>query len=281
MTTVTDFTLEGADGEPLRGASHVPAAPPRAALLIAHGFKGYKEYGFIPRLAEAAADHGLLAHRFDFSHNGIATDPATFERPDLFEADTFGKQIADLDRVARAQSEGRLPGNSAERPQVWFGHSRGGVTALLTAARRALGELAGPEPAGVVTAAAPAHACNLDDEQRRELRENGSLATPSSRTGQMLRIGRAWLEEIEADPDRFDPVRAAGQITRPLIAIHGDGDDTVPPEAADRLAAAASAGRSHHIPDAGHTFNARNPLPEDDPLPRATATLFELVWRIA
>ena len=54
-------------------------------MLIAHGFKGYKDYGMFPRLARVAAETGFVAHRFNFSHSGMTDRIATFEHPDLFD----------------------------------------------------------------------------------------------------------------------------------------------------------------------------------------------------
>ena len=70
---VTDWTICGAEGETIFGNTHLP--PPGIApvghLIIAHGFRGYKDYGILPVIAHHASRAGLLAHRFNFSHSGI------------------------------------------------------------------------------------------------------------------------------------------------------------------------------------------------------------------
>lgn len=187
------WELPGSDGQPVLGNTHSP--PPDVScvghLVICHGFKGYMDYGFLPRLADTAARLGVTAHRFNFSHSGVTRDFDTFARPDLFENDTWNRQIFDLTQVI----EQRCAGD--ELPVVLFGHSRGGVTALLAASRLADGRVA-----RVVTAASPAEACRLEPEQRAMLRRAGRMASPSGRTGQLLHVGRDWLAEIEADPMR-------------------------------------------------------------------------------
>lgn len=263
----TAWTIPGAEGQPILGDAHVPDSSPRGVLVLCHGFKGYKDYGFFPRLAEAASAAGMIAHRFNFSHSGMTDETATFARPDLFERDTWGFQIRDLFAVAAAIGSGVLAGRWL--PIVVFGHSRGGVTALLAAAR-------GLSVAGVITAAAPYIACNLDEDQRAMLRRAGYLSSPSSRTGQDLRIGRTWLDEIESDPDAFDPCRAIAALQLPCLIVHGDADDSVSPQAARNLSAACD----HRaelliIPGANHTFNAANPLPPQACLPVETQLMFE------
>jgi pimeloyl-ACP methyl ester carboxylesterase len=145
------------------------------------------------------------------------------------------------------------------------------VTALLTAA-------AIPKSiAGVVTAAAPHRACNLDDEQRAILRRVGRIASPSSRTGQMLYVGRAWLDEIEQDPERFDPLHAIAHVQCRVLVVHGSEDSTVDVQSARKLAeAGGERARVEIIAGASHTFNAPNPLGLEDAPPSATKRMMDL-----
>jgi alpha-beta hydrolase superfamily lysophospholipase len=282
MTTSTaNWTLPGAAGETILGTTHWPSGAARGVLIVCHGFKGYKDYGFLPHVADAAARHGLIAHRFNFSHSGMTEQIDTFERPDLFEADTWSKQVTDLHTVAQAIERNAIAGSGL--PCVWFGHSRGGVTVLLTAGEVFEGTAPDtPAPAAIVGAATPDYCVNLDEQQKAQLRAEGRVEIYSSRTGQTLAIGKPWLDEIEADPERFDPVRAAEAVKCPMLFIHGDQDPTVPVEAADRLArAGASHARRLIIEGAQHTFNAANPLPLEQTPPTETGQMIEATCRFA
>jgi len=268
---LTSWQHPGAAGQVIYGNTHLPDGDPVGVVLICHGFKGYKDYGFLPQLAQACAARGLIAHRFNFSHSGMTDRIDTFEQPDLFEQDTWQKQIDDLTAVASAVEEGQLPGLGL--PLIVFGHSRGGITALLTGARW-------PQRfAGIVTAAAPHRSCELSETQQDELLRQGRLASPSSRTGQTLYVGRDWLLEQQANPDACDPVRAAAHLAVPLMFIHGESDQTIAPLAANALHTAAP--RSRFILLAGsqatHTFGAPNPLLLDEKPPAITQQLMELV----
>lgn len=266
------WSIPGSDGQPILGDTHLPDAPARGTLVICHGFKGYKDYGFFPRLADAAAHAGLVAHRFNFSHSGMTRRLDVFERPDLFERDTWNRQVYDLEQVAAFAAT--CP-EALQLPIVVFGHSRGGVTALLAAAR-------GLPVAGVVTAAAPDAACSLDDDQKAILRRDGRLLSPSARTGQDLYVGRAWLDQIEADPSAHDPRLAIARLRQPCLVIHGDADPTVPVRAARSLVAASDQrAELRLIPNANHTFNVVNPLPPDAKLPVEAQLLLEAVVSFA
>ena len=283
---VTDWTIPGSDDQPIYGSTHWPDPSmlleherPRGVLICCHGFKGYKDYGFFPALCHAAAQAGLLAHRFNFSHSGMTNQIETFEHPNLFEKDTWGRQVEDLTLVSSiAHCVRRFPDEDSwdlhdpEIPVIYFGHSRGGVTTTLTAARsfatgfygRFWQAYGGSPPAGLITAAAPDYACNLDDLAKDQLRAEGRLLSPSGRTGQQLYVGRDWLGEIERDPELYDPTLAAAHIKCPMLILHGDDDDTVSIDCAKNLHKAATPNSELAIiQGANHVFNAPNPMPAD------------------
>ncbi|MCA9296830.1 MAG: hypothetical protein KC983_09935, partial [Phycisphaerales bacterium] len=189
---ISVWTIRGSDGEPIVGNAHIPRGRPKGVIVIAHGFKGYKEYGMFPALARSATAAGFISHRFNFSHSGMTNDIATFARPDLFERDTWSRQVFDLRAVLRAMQTGVVAGG--DLPIVIVGHSRGGVTALLTVGRMDW-SVDLHRPAGVMTLAAPSSCTSLDKATEDQLLAEGRLASPSSRTGQVLHIGAAWLQE--------------------------------------------------------------------------------------
>ncbi len=275
MSVVENWTIEGSAGEPIIGNTHRPDGDPIGAMLIAHGFKGYKDYGMFPRIAVEMAGRGLIAHRFNFSHAGMTDNLETFERPDLFENDTWNRQVEDLRAVMNAVEDGTLSGRGL--PLVIFGHSRGGVTALLAAGRFA-GDASVTQPAGVATASAP-HACNfLSKAESKLLLEQGFLVSPSSRTGQQLRIGRAFLDEQLADPDAHDLLTLVARITCPVLLVHGELDSTVPTFCASRIAEALTdLPRIEIVPGADHVYNTPNPMPPDaEPSPQLRELLTAL-----
>lgn len=267
--SVTDWTIPGSDDQPIYGNTHWPEGDAAGALICAHGFKGYKDYGFFPMLCRRAASRGLIAVRFNFSHSGMTNRIETFEHPDLFEKDRWGRQVDDLKRVF---DDPRLP---SKLPRVVFGHSRGGVTSTLFAGNSAPKSLA-----GLVTAAAPDYACKMDGLVKDQLRAEGRLCSPSGRTGQDLYVGLDWLQEIENDPERYNPVLAAARATCPMLIMHGDADETVPVTCANKLhQAAAPRSDLAIIEAANHIFNSPNPLPADTPDAQLAPQTAEMVRR--
>jgi pimeloyl-ACP methyl ester carboxylesterase len=181
----------------------------------------------------------------------------TFERPDLFERDTWNKQVFDISRVMEHVARGSLLGQG--RPIILLGHSRGGVSVLLTAGRRSI-DSASPLPAGVISLAAPSACDRVSDETKRSMIERGQQDVVSNRTGQNLRIDRAWLDEQMADPARHDLLGLAKHISCPVLVAHGDADETVPPSSAHDIVAACPGGHALVIEGANHVLNAPNPM---------------------
>lgn len=261
MTTTNQWTIPGAEEEDILGNAHVPGGEPVGVAIIAHGFKGYKDYGMFPRIAETMCEAGFIAHRFNFSHSGMTNNIDTFERADLFERDTWNKQVFDVRAVVAAINDGTLAG--AGLPYVLFGHSRGGVTVLLTVGRFA-DDTTLPQPVGVVTAAAPCQCINLPPEVADQLLKEGFIVSPSSRTGQDLRIDKAALVEQIDDPAGHDLLAIVSKINCPVLVIHGEDDPTVPADAAEQIGRAAqSKATVLRIAGGDHVFNTPNPLPAE------------------
>jgi len=254
---VLNWSLTGADDQLILGNTHLPQSTPRAAAIIVHGFLGYKDYGFIPTLADTLAHQGFAAHRFNFSHSGMTNDTASFARPDLFARNTWNTQVEDIERVIHALDHKELIGPGM--PVVLIGHSRGGVASLLCAGRRAVAAMKPLD--ALVTIAAPDSTNRVTDEQRRTLDENGFLEVTSNRTGQTLRIGRAFWDEQEQDPAAHDLLALASKIPSPALVIYGSADQTVKPACAERIASVLPNARLLTIEGGDHVLNTPNPFP--------------------
>jgi len=263
MNQVTSWSINGSSGQEILGNSHIPSGEPRGVVFIAHGFKGYKDYGMFPILASFLADKGYIAHRFNFSHSGVTNSYETFEKPELFEADTYNKQVNDLRILIAAMEDEIILGHNL--PYFLFGHSRGGVTVLLTAGRMSSDSTL-KQPGAVISAAAPSGCAKFTKGDSQRLLSEGFLESPSARTGQPLRIGRDFLTEQLEDPENHDLLKQVRNIRCPIMILHGSDDITALPDAALRIFDASGPNaRLEIIENADHGFNTTNPMPENKP----------------
>lgn len=247
------FTREPRPGDVIRGEVRLPdGPPPRVAVVVVHGFKGFKDWGFFPWTASALAGAGYAVVTFNFSRNGIGSDPERFTDLDRFGANTLSLEQAELRGILAETLEGDL---LPRRPRaaVLLGHSRGGGHAVLAAA-------AEPRVRALVTWAAVSHFDRWTEETKTQWRADGTLWVLNQRTGQQMPMGVGFLDDFEAHREELDVGAAAARITAPWLLVHGTDDLTVWPGEAETLARAGASARLHQVAGAGHTFGAAHPF---------------------
>jgi dienelactone hydrolase len=262
--------LRGVDGGPLRVDVRSGGAPGerRPAVVICHGFKGFKDWGFFPRAAERLATAGFAAWSFNFSGSGVGEDGETFGELDRWARQTLTGDLADLATVVdRAVEEGA--------PWVGLlGHSRGGATALLQAARDA-------RIRALVTWAAVDGFDRWPAEEIDRWRRDGTIDVVNLRTGQRLPLGLDLLDDLDRHRTGVLDIGAAASSLRiPWLIVHGSADESVPFAAGQALhRASRSAGSEFlEVAGAGHTFGVRHPwsgsTPEFDRVLERTVEFF-------
>ena len=238
------FTLTSEEGLPIRGDLEL-SKETQALVVIIHGFKGFKDWGFFPWLSEYLGSQSIATCRFNMSRSGIGENPESFDRLDLSADDTYSTQIGDLRTVVRH-------GHSrADVPIFLLGHSRGGGIALLSASLI-------PNLCGVITWSAIARTDRWDEPTRKQWRKDGFYDVVNSRTNQTMRMSTRILDDI--DSHDFNVLESARRLKAPLLAIHGGSDESVPVEEVHQIADAAPDATKVIIGRASHTYNAIHPL---------------------
>lgn len=247
------FTLEPRPGDRIRGDVRIPdGPPPRTAVVVVHGFKGFKDWGFFPWVCTelAAAGHAVVS--FNMSHNGIGRDGLSFTELDRFGANTFSLELDEILHVLDDVARGGLLPRRPDRIGL-LGHSRGGGMSILAAGEEGRVD-------ALATWAAISHFDRWSEEMKAEWRADGRRWVLNSRTGQQMPLDLTLLEDYEANRDRFDIATAAGALDRPWLIVHGTEDLTVPCAEGRELAERARRGRLVLIDQSGHTFEARHPF---------------------
>lgn len=251
--------LDGADGGPLRADLYRGAAARGDAhptlVVLCHGFRSYKNWGFMPFLASRLAEDGHAVVAFNFTGSGVAGDDGAFTEPERFRLNTYTRELRDLG-IVLMWAEQRL------RPRATglAGHSRGGAIALIHAAEN-------PEIDAVVTLATP-RAIGVWPEDYFHAWERGEDAEfLDYRSGTMLRLGPQYLDNIREMGDRCDLTRAVGALRAPLLVVQGAADTLVRMDEAHALASAGASNLTELmvIEGAGHGFQAGDLLRRTPP----------------
>ncbi len=251
--TLTKHVIAGSFGEILIDVRAAGRDSPRPAIVVVHGFKGFKDWGMFPPLAERLARAGFATVTFNLSGSGV-DDAGEFVWPDRFGHNTFSAELQDLGSVMDALVRGEL----GVRPPTTLGlvgHSRGGGIAVLHAERdRSVQAL--------VTWAAISSVGRWSPHEVVEWRQTGVKEIANTRTGQQLPLFTDVLDDVERNATgSLDILGAAARLKLPWLLVHGSEDESVSHLEGEALRAASplSTTRLLALEGAGHTFGAGHP----------------------
>ncbi len=270
----TGFNL----GATLTRPSAAASRPPAVVLVGGAGVDDRDGFGLgvpvLGQLAGALADAGFLVVRYDkrgYGQSGGRSESAT---------------ITDHADDARAVVRWLRNRRDVDSNRVAvIGHAEGAWIALLATSRErrvaAVAALAGPATPGA----------EFILEQQQRMLDQLTLSTPDrenrvelqERIQTAVLTGKGWEDlpaELRQQADtpwfqsllRFDPARVVDGIRQPLLIVHGDADQQVRVEHADRLAALARRSRAvevvivrgvDHLLISADTRDARDAMPTD------------------
>jgi uncharacterized protein len=251
--TLSSHRLPGTLGEILIDVRAAGRDSARPAIVVVHGWKGFKDWGMFPPLAERLARAGYATVTFNLSGSGV-DNSGEFVWPDRFGRDTFTAERQDVATVIDALARGEL-GVIAPSSIGLVGHSRGGGVAVLQAA-------ADPRIRALVTWSAISSVERWSPHAVLEWRETGALEVMNARTGQRFQLTTDILDDVERNAaGSLDILGAAARVAVPWLIVHGAEDETVSHKEAEalRAASALSATRLLSVDGAGHTFGAGHP----------------------
>jgi len=243
-----------ADGATLHADLRLPEGyPPNGVILLLHGFKGFKDWGFFPWLAEALTRAGFATVTPNFSLNGVGPGSRDFDDLEGFARNTFTREQEEITYLVEALASGEVFPDQPQRLGL-FGHSRGGGQAILAAKRHHADAL--------VTWAAVASFHRWTAEEKARWHADGRIHVSNQRTGQAMPLDKTLLEDLDRHSALLDIEEAAQTLRMPWLLVHGTADPVVSVMEADCLAARTPAARALLLAGTGHTFDATHPMGE-------------------
>lgn len=251
-SVLSHHALPGALGEILVDVRTASRDTRQPAVLVHHGFKGFKDYAFLPTFGERLARAGFTAVSVSVSGAGVDAD-GNFTRLDRFAHNTYSKELDDLGLVIQELLGGRL-GTTIPSSLGVVGHSRGGGMALCLARET-------PAIAAISTWAAIGTARRHSDAEIAAWRKAGTVKILHERLRIHLPLHFDVVEDcLQHESGRHNIPEAARTLGRPWLQVHGTADQTVRFEEA--VALAAVAGPQHQslfLEGADHTFGTKHP----------------------
>jgi uncharacterized protein len=257
MIIKSEFTIDINTSDFISGdiyrANNIPELKP--IILIIHGFKVHKQWGFFPYICDYFAQYGAIAICCNLSLNGYGTEGDILIHPQKFASNTITRELSDIQKIMEfIQKKGE------EKLEDWdgrifiLGHSRGGALSILTARDF-------PIISKIAVWNSIARFDRFTARQKVLWREQGYLAAEHYTSTDSLCINSTYLEDLELYKDRFSVISALSNIDIGLIIIHGEQDITVSKREAETLASASTHLMGFNlIPSTGHTFGIRHPF---------------------
>ncbi len=222
--------------------------------MYCHGFKGFKDWGFVPHLHDffVTEDHAFLT--FNHSHNGVKS--RDFDDLDSFAINTVTQELRDLESIAFwLVNEGCELYSIHPEKISWLGHSRGGANVLLFASKF-------PEYVDkVVTWAAVSNYQHLFRSLDIEKwRTDKTIHIDNVRTQQKMPLDFSVYQDLIDHKQDYDVLTAIQKVNKPVLLIHGKKDEVVPYKHAEDLFDACSHSVLIPVNEAGHTFGCAHPM---------------------
>ncbi|MBF9140953.1 alpha/beta hydrolase family protein [Hymenobacter properus] len=260
MLTHVSFLLTGTGhGRAFEAdATFRPDGQPKPVVVFVHGFKGFKDWGHFPLLADFFAERGFVFVKLNLSHNGIVVGgTGDLEDLDAFGRNNFSIELDDIGQLIDALFAGSTPVPATEMDLgrlCLVGHSRGGGLVLLKAAEDA--RVRAVATWAAIAEVHPHWPQAVFDEWER----TGVLHVPNTRTGQQLPLHYQLVEDYHTHRPRLDIAHnVRRKLRQPLLLVHGDQDETVNVAAAHTLHQLRPDAELLLVPDATHMFGGAHP----------------------
>jgi len=249
------FALQVKNGLVVKGDIYHSYTTSQPVMIISHGFKAYREWGFFPFMAEKYAESGVIVVNIDFSQNGIVDAEKGIFDADIFRTVTVSQEICDLnaviDNLNSILEKNSIKGWNGE--VFLLGHSLGGAVSIITASQR-------NDISKVVTWGSIGDIDRNTQRQKDEWRSKGVMEFENRITGQMLYLNVEYLEDKLRNKENYDLEKCISELDIPTLIVHGDKDFTVSTKEAKMLDNAAKNSELCIINKANHTFNCRHPF---------------------
>jgi predicted alpha/beta-hydrolase family hydrolase len=237
ILAIEPFTVQVSDGLYLNGqVKTIQDGLRKPILIISHGFRGHKDWGFWPEVSERFAAEGFYTVIYDFSR--IAAKRDGIDENIAAAASTVSQELRDLSTLLGQLLDAGLPyDQEADHSRIAvLGHSRSGASSIIFTAEHADIRAVAVWNGGRTPSATD--------------KVNEGTATP---------IEIAIDKDIHENEERFDIVRHFISLKVPALIVQGDQDNAGLLEHNKRLREAAPQQAFVDIAGGNHTFGAVDP----------------------
>ncbi|HVF81741.1 MAG TPA: alpha/beta fold hydrolase [Flavisolibacter sp.] len=267
MQIIKNIVISGAGGKPIALDVFYKDGPPKPAVIYAHGFNGFKDWGGFDLIAAQFAEAGFCFVKFNFSHNGTTPEaPEDFVDIEAYGNNNYTKELDDLQKVIDwvADANNRYAAAMDATKIFLIGHSRGGGIVLIKGAEE--------KRIKAMATWASVSECktpwgNWPEDRMHKWKEAGVEYYTNSRTKQQMPLYYQLYENYVAHRERLNVLKASKKAAIPLLICHGTKDEAVPVDNA-HLLHEATGNSELFLVESDHVFGRQHPWTAGD-LPEA------------
>jgi uncharacterized protein len=229
-------------------------------LIYVHGFKGFRDWGFVPYIGDYFSNRGFFVITFNFSHNGVGESLTEFDELEKFAKNTISLEVEELAEIIDSYTAGFFCERKNQKIGI-IGHSRGGGVSLVTASQRKSID-------AVAVWASISKFDRYTKNQKDSWKKEGFSEVLNSRTNQMMRLNLDLIDDIEKNKnDKLNIEKSVKNLKKPLFIGHGDQDTSVPFREAKHLHRWSDKELTHFLEllETGHTFDVVHPFEGSNP----------------
>ena len=253
------FSISLGDGV-LHGDLHYAGHTSCPILLIIHGFRGSKNWGFFPTIAEEFAQNGSIVLTWNMSLNGYSKNSQYIDQPDNFARNTITQEMVDTQSIIDSilQDDRIISGDIRSH---WngdihvLGHSRGGGIGILISAKN-------PSIKKLALWNTISRFGRFTERQKKLWSETGTFPIDETEDGKVIAMNYTYISDLEFHSDEYSPLRAITEVSADILIVHAEQDMTVPIREAHALQEKSHSAHMHSIPQAGHIFGCTHPFTE-------------------
>jgi pimeloyl-ACP methyl ester carboxylesterase len=257
--TETNFKIRNVTGDWIYGdARYLSNSSGMPLVVVLHGFKAWKDWGFFPYVCSRLANHGFITINFSYSLCGVTPGSDTIDLVDdfsennpLIELEDIRLVINEIRNAEKFADIRKLSNNEL----ILLGHSRGASLAIVAAAE--------DNSISKIVCLCPIEKYDRFTQRQKEVwRTKGRLEFTDTPSGTKLFISSSYLEAIESNNNRINPVKRIKEIDIPVAIIHAKQDVTVPMIESENIFKYVNNTMSEYriIEGAGHTFGSSHPF---------------------
>ena len=237
-------------------------------FIFLHGFKSFRNWGFIPYICENLAYNGIITLNLDFSSNGVISENPILYDTDTFANNTISKEVQDVDLLLSIllndSKENRALGQSLKNwnGQIYLcGHSRGAGIAIIAADKYR-------EIQKVVLLSAISDFNRYTPRLINKWIEGGFLEFNDPQSNQKLRMNSTYILDLIENQEKYNLKKIMQRLDKPTILITAENDLTTPIRESNELIENYKKNQNNKknhcnfvlIKKANHLFNCTHPF---------------------